>query len=42
MEQVNDRKEIAKKRVRGLLIFLIIVLSMILLRDVYLFFKGWF
>lgn len=41
-EQEQSRKEIARKRVRGFLIFLIIMLSLVLFYDAYLFFKGGF
>lgn len=42
MEQVNERKMIARRRVRGLLVFLIVIFSIVLLYDIYLFVKGWF
>ena len=42
MSQTMSRKEIARRRVRGLLVFLIVVLSVVLIRDLYSFFKGVF
>lgn len=42
MKQEQDRKYIAKKRVRGLLVFLIAVSMLVLFYDVYLLIKGWF
>ena len=37
-----SRKEIARKRIRGLIIVLIVVLSCVLIYDVYTLAKGWF
>jgi len=42
MEKTNNRKEIARRRVRGLIVFLIVVLSFVLIYDLYLFIKGVF
>ena len=42
MKETSNRKEIARKRIRGLIIFLIVVLSCVLFYDVYLLVKGWF
>ncbi len=42
MKETINRKEIARKRIRGLIIFLIVVLSCVLFYDVYLLVKGWF
>lgn len=42
MGQVNNRKEIARKRVRGLLIVLIAIMSLVLFYHVFLLVKGWF
>ena len=41
MKQIQSRKEVARRRVRGLIIFLIVVLSFVLAYDVYTFIKGW-
>ena len=37
-----SRKEVAKKRIRGLIIVLIILLSCVLIYDVFTLAKGWF
>jgi len=37
-----SRKEVAKKRIRGLIILLIVILSCVLIYDVYTLAKGWF
>ena len=42
MKQGGSRKEIARKRIRGLLVFLIVILSFVLFYDFYLLIKGWF
>ena len=42
MEQARSRKEIARRRVRGLIIFLIVILSLVLVYDAYTLIKGWF
>lgn len=42
MKETVNRKEIARRRVKGLIIFLIVVFSCVLFYDVYLLFKGWF
>lgn len=42
MEQKNNRKIIARRRIRGFLIFWIVILSFVLFYDVYLLIKGWF
>ncbi len=42
MEKTTNRKLVAKRRIRGLLIVLIVVLSVILLYDIFTFVKGWF
>jgi len=41
MRQVMNRKEIARKRIRGLLIFLIVIFSLVLFYHVYLLVEGW-
>ena len=41
-KKIRSRKEIARKRIRGLLIFLIVVSCMILFYHIYLLVKGWF
>lgn len=38
----EERKIIARKRIRGLLIFLIVIFSLVLCYHVYLLVKGWF
>ena len=40
-KQEKNRKEVARKRIRGLLIFVIIILSLVLFYDVYLMIKDW-
>lgn len=42
MDEKSERKIIARRRVRGLLIFLIVILSLVLIWDVYLLIKGMF
>lgn len=42
MSGTNNRKEIARRRVRGLIIFLIVLLSFVLINDLYMFFEGVF
>lgn len=42
MGQVNDRKTIARKRIKGLLIFLIVVMSLVLFYHIFLFVESWF
>ena len=42
MRQATNRKEIARRRVRGLIIFLIVVLSFILVYDVCTMIRGIF
>ena len=39
--QFVDRKKIARKRVKGLIVFLIVILFVILIYDVCLLVKGW-
>ena len=41
MRQTKSRKLIARKRVRGLIIFLIVILSFVLVYDVYNLIRGW-
>ena len=41
MKQVKDRKIIAKRRIRGLIIVLIMILIAILIFDVYSFLESW-
>jgi len=40
MDSKSERKIIAKRRVRGLLIFLIVVLSLVLIYDIFLLIEG--
>lgn len=42
MDSKSERKIIARRRVRGLLIFLIVILSLVLIWDIYLLIKGMF
>jgi hypothetical protein len=42
MDSMSERKIIARRRIRGLLIFLIVILSLVLIWDVYLLIKGLF
>ena len=42
MDEKSERKIIARRRVRGLLIFLIVILSLVLIWDIYLLIKGMF
>lgn len=42
MKETINRKAIARRRIRGLIIFLIVVLSCVLFYDIYLLVKGWF
>ena len=42
MNQMEDRKVIARRRIRGLLIFLIVVSSLVLFYHIFLFIEGWF
>jgi hypothetical protein len=42
MKEASERKIIARKRIKGLLIFLIVFLSLVLIYDVYLFIGAWF
>lgn len=42
MKQTMSRKEISRKRIRGLIIFLIVVLSFVLIYDLFTFVRGWF
>lgn len=42
MDEKSERKIIARRRVRGLLIFLIVILSLVLIWDIYLLIKGLF
>ena len=40
--QAMNRKLVARRRVRGLIIFLIVVFSLVLVNDVLSIVKGWF
>ena len=42
MKQGASRKETARKRIRGLIVFLIVILSFVLVYDLYCFVEGWF
>lgn len=42
MDAKSERKIIARRRVKGLIIFLIVILSLVLMYDIYLLFKGLF
>ena len=42
MKQTMSRKEISRKRIRGLIIFLIVVLSFVLVYDLFTLVEGWF
>ncbi len=37
----EEKKKIARRRVRGLIIFLIVLFSIILIYDIYLVVSGW-
>ena len=41
-KQMNDRKLVARKRIRGLLILLIVIMSFVLIYDIYLFVESGF
>ena len=42
MKQMMSRKEISRRRVRGLIVFLIVVLSFVFIYDLFSFVRGWF
>lgn len=42
MKQMMSRKEIARKRVRGLIIFLTVILSFVLIYDLFALLRDWF
>ena len=42
MKQAMSRKQIARRRVRGLIIFLIVILSLVLVYDLFTLVRGWF
>ena len=40
--KATNRKLVARKRVRGLIVFLIVILSCVLVYDMFTIVKGWF
>ena len=42
MGQMTSRKMVARKRIRGLIVFLIVILSFVLVYDIYTLIESWF
>ena len=40
--KATNRKLVARKRIRGLIVFLIVILSCVRVYDVFTIVKGWF